>query len=84
LLHKQMQRKGRAIAGRDFAEAHELSFMEVRSIAKRTKLDDDDNDSSLADPNEPGLEDIVTMAFDVARLAGECAAEAVPPKLPSE
>jgi hypothetical protein len=81
-IHKQMDRRGRAIAGKDFAEKHELPFMEVRSIAKRAKLGEECD--SRVEPDEPGLEDIAVLGDDIGRWAGECAAEAAPPQLPSE
>jgi hypothetical protein len=81
-IHKQMEREGRAIAGDGFKALHELPFMEVRRMAKRATPEG--HYDSQVPTDEPGLVDIVVLADDIARWAGECAAEAEPPKLPSE
>ena len=76
-LHACMDEAARQIAGKNYRECHEVSFEEFPSIADQRKEDD-------GEVAGPGLQDVLDVATEMARWAGECASAAEPPQLPSE
>ena len=75
-LHACMDEAARQIAGKEYRECHEVSFEEFPSIADQLKED--------GFVSGAGLQDVLSMATEMARWAGECASAAEPPQLPSE
>ena len=76
-IHVVMDVAASHIAGENYRELHEVGFEEFPTIADQRKEDD-------GEVTGPGLQDVLAMATEMARWAGECASAAEPPQLPSE
>ena len=75
-LHACMDEAARQIAGKDYKDHHKVGFDRYPSMD-----DQRDYDGEVAGA---GLQDVLDVATEMARWAGECASAAEPPQLPSE
>ena len=76
-LHANIDSDARKVAGENYNERHEVGFEEYKAMAEQ--LDEDDGAIQ-----GPGLIDMHDAMEEMVRWAGKCAAEEVPPQLPSE